>query len=199
MYQHNDGISLLDTELPDGLHKSSGWIDCPPDVTDDQGNCLVITYLRFAEGQYWGRRIYFPANDGNAIYVNNCSIGVWQGWERIPTDVPPQEFDLPLASGFTALSGGTKYCKTQENIVIVNIRCKANSSLTPSGNTITIGNLPSGFRPSGFVSAGAVFDTDDLGGKYAGGITVNQNGQVNANQQNNSWQFCYATIIFVAT
>lgn len=131
--------------------------------------------------------------------IGEGSVPDFSEFHDIATKKTPQEYNLPLADGFTALSGGTKYCKTQENIVIVNIRCKANSSLSPSGNTITIGNLPSSFRPSGFVSTGAVFDANDLGGKYVGGITVTQDGKVNANQQNNSWQFCYATIIFVAT
>lgn len=166
---------------------------------DDSGSfCLLIEKTGSWAGN--GVKQTYTNYDSGIIYTRvSPTKDVWNPWKPLATATKPQEFDLPLASGFTALSGGTKYCKTQENIVIVNIRCKANSSLTPSGDTITIGNLPSGFRPSGFVSAGAVFDTDDLGGKYAGGITVNQNGQVNANQQNNRWQFCYATIIFVAT
>ncbi len=138
----SSNTSLLDTSLSDGVNICSNWADCPPDVTDDQGNCLVITYLRFAEGQYWGRRIYFPANDGNAIYVNNCSIGVWQGWERITTDVPPQEFDLPLAEGW---NGWVKYSKDQFGRVLV-YGLVAKSTALLSGDVI--GTFPEGFRPS---------------------------------------------------
>ena len=173
MYQHNDGISLLDTELPDGLHKSSGWIDCPPDVTDDQGNCLVITYLRFAEGQYWGRRIYFPANDGNAIYVNNCSIGVWQGWERIPTDVPPQVFDLPLSDGWTA-HRASEYFKTQENIVTVYFQVHTSS---PQGGEIILATLPEGFRPPNTIGGSGYCGI--TGEKYApADVKVYPNGDI---------------------
>ena len=126
LYHHNNSMSILDLSLPDGLHKCNDWEDGPAGPLDTQGNCLVITYLHYADlGQYWGRRIYFPANDGNAIYVNNCSIGVWQGWERIPTDVPPQEFDLPLAEGW---SGTAKYFKTQENICVLSLSVTKNDA-----------------------------------------------------------------------
>ena len=177
MYHHNEGISLLDTELPDGLHKSSGWVDCPPDVTDDQGNCLVITYLRFAEGQYWGRRIYFPANDGNAIYVNNCSIGVWQGWERITTDAPPQEFDLPLAEGLEPIEP-CRYSKDQFGLVLVNIYCNPTTGSVSIGEnqSLSIGTLPEGFRPAHYTSNACEVIVGQS--RYIGTFDINEYGAI---------------------
>lgn len=190
MYHHNDGISLLDTELPDGLHKSSGWVDCPPDVTDDQGNCLVITYLRFAEGQYWGSRIYFPANDGNAIYVNNCSIGVWQGWERITTDAPPQEFDLPLAEGWTGLA---KYYKTQENICFIELDILKNATIQ---NGEVLATLPEGFRPSYLRMQPAIVYSPH--GSTAIGVSPTGSVLFGDMSGSPSARNIYATLVFVA-
>lgn len=140
-------MSLLDTSLSDGLHWCNNWDDIPPDQIDTQGNCLSITYLRYADlGQYWGRRIYFPANDVNAIYVNVCSVGAWQGWERITTDAPPQEFDIPLAEGWLPIDAryAAVYWKTQESIVNISLGLKSDHTVT-NGETIAI--LPSGFSP----------------------------------------------------
>ena len=159
-------MSLLDTYLPDGLHMCNNWDDVPAGQIDSQGNCLSITYLHYADlGQYWGRRIYFPANDGNAIYVNVCSAGVWQGWERIGTATPPQEFSLPLAAGIDAY-GKSTYCKTQEGICFVNIA--AHSSSDGIMDQSIIATLPAGFRPDmvtyaaghGFTNAGTRIPLD---------------------------------------
>lgn len=164
-------MSLLDTSLPDGLHMCNNWDDVPPDQIDTQGNCLSITYLRYADlGQYWGRRIYFPANDGNAIYVNVCSVGAWQGWERIATATKPQEFDLPLADGITALQPCTYY-KNQFGEVTLG---GCTSGLVSDG--VTIATLPTGFRPNHPVERPATFTSN--GNRYAGSVFIDTAGIV---------------------
>lgn len=167
-------MSILDLSLPDGLHKCNDWEDGPAGPLDTQGNCLVITYLHYADlGQYWGRRIYFPANDGNAIYVNNCSIGAWQGWERIPTDVPPQVFDLPLADGWTK-HRASEYFKTQENIVTVYFQVHTSS---PQGGEVTLATLPEGFRPQNTIGGSGYCGIS--GEKYApADVKVYPNGNI---------------------
>lgn len=161
----------MDLSLPDGLHKCNDWEDGPAGPLDTQGNCLVITYLYYADlGQYWGRRIYFPANDGNAIYVNNCSIGVWQGWERITTDMPPQEFSLPLADGITALQPCT-YWKNQFGEVTIG-GCAANGI----SDNITIATLPTGFRPAKAVERPATLSGG--GERYAGSVLIGTDGAI---------------------
>ena len=118
----------------------NNWDDVPPDQIDTQGNCLSITYLHYADlGQYWGRRIYFPANDGNAIYVNVCSVGAWQGWERIATATKPREFDLPLAEG---IGNSVAYSKDQFG------RVQLRGWITGATANSVIATLPEGFRPA---------------------------------------------------
>ena len=166
----------MDLSLPDGLHKCNDWEDGPAGPLDTQGNCLVITYLYYADlGQYWGRRIYFPANDGNAIYVNNCSIGVWQGWERITTDAPPQKFDLPLAEGLEPIEP-CRYSKDQFGRVLVNIDCKPTTGSVSIGEnqSLSIGTLPEGFRPAHYTSNACEVIVGQS--RYIGTFDINEYG-----------------------
>ena len=60
----------------------------------------------------------------------------------IATSDPPQEFDLPLAEGWTGLA---KYYKTQENICFIELDILKNATIQ---NGEVLATLPEGFRPS---------------------------------------------------
>ncbi len=62
----------------------------------------------------------------------------------IATATPPQEFDLPLADGWTSQQPST-YFKTQEGIVVARIAIKSTAEYTSGSRLFT---LPEGFRPS---------------------------------------------------
>lgn len=143
---HGDtNVSLLDHSLSDGLHVCSNWADCPPGLTDSQGTCLVITYLHYEDlGQYWGRRIYFPTNN-KTVYINNCEVSKWNGWEPIATDVPPQEFELSLINGWNAAT--FRYSKMQNGLVIINATDITKGSGETGVGMFVIGTIPEGFRP----------------------------------------------------
>ena len=70
----------------------------------------------------------------------------WLGWIPIATATPPQEFDLPLAEGFT---GYAKYSKDQFGRVLVMLQDIARSDgAALAVNEITvISTIPAGFRP----------------------------------------------------
>ena len=176
MYRHDNSMSLLDTFLSDGLHMCNNWDDIPPDQIDSQGNCLSITYLHYVDlGQYWGRRIYFPANDGNAIYVNVCSAGVWQGWELVAPATKPQEFNLPLAEGWSAMpSCKASYFKTQESVVCVTLNVVPDHAIA-SQETICI--LPASFRPAHLIKVPVVAIMQD-GTNDVGYCDIDLNGIV---------------------
>ena len=76
----------------------------------------------------------------------------------LSTATPPQEFDLPLASGF---SGTAKYSKDQFGKVLLTIDITGSYS-----NATVIGTLPAGFRPSETVTVlariGGGFSTIDI-------------------------------------
>lgn len=186
----------------------NNWDDVPPDQIDTQGNCLSITYLRYADlGQYWGRRIYFPANDGNAIYVNVCSVGAWQGWERITTDVPPQKFSLPLADGWIRVNAA-EYWKTQEGVVIVTFRVAPENGAAIDTSPHTIAMLPEGFRPNGYMPHIAVSTMNPGTEIYDASAWVDNTGAIKARTRTSipqsggssptNWAGFAGTFVFVA-
>lgn len=61
---------------------------------------------------------------------------------EIATTTPPQEYDLPLADGWTK-SRHCKYCQTQENLCLVN--CSINGPAVIG--SFCVATLPVGFRP----------------------------------------------------
>ena len=59
---------------------------------------------------------------------------------------PPQVFDVPLADGFSPqTTHSCYYCKTQENIVLLNV---ASIGDVQANIDVVIGTLPAGFRPA---------------------------------------------------
>ena len=81
-------------------------------------------------------------------YTNASSSAgsVWTGWLPLATAMKPQEFDLPLASGFSNGGGGNSvYWKDQFNQVHFLVSVTNQNSLS-SGDVIA--TLPAGFRPS---------------------------------------------------
>lgn len=93
----------------------------------------------------------------------------WSEWGQISLATPPQEYDLPLADGWTAWKPSL-YWKTQDNVVTLMIGVRA-SVAHDSG--ATIGTLPEGFRPSFDKEVSATI------GKYTIGTAhVNSSGLV---------------------
>ena len=165
----SNSTSLLDTSLSEGIHICSNWTDCPPGLTDAQGTCISTTFLRFADPvKYWGYRIYLPIND-QKIYINRCANSVWDGWEAIATATPPQEFDLPLAEGLSAVSSA--YWKDQFGVVTGHFNVLASSPQT--GSSPVIATLPEGFRPSRQANATAVVSSGE-----SLGLLVRQTGEI---------------------
>lgn len=83
------------------------------------------------------------------IATRGVTDGNWldDDWLYFSTATPPQEFDLPLASGFTNADVGIKsrYSKDQMGQVFVDLAVSGSIN----ANTITtIATLPEGFRPS---------------------------------------------------
>lgn len=61
----------------------------------------------------------------SAIYHQAQAFDAWGPWVPIATATPPQEFDLPLAEGW---SGTAKYFKTQENICVLSLSVTKNDA-----------------------------------------------------------------------
>ena len=78
------------------------------------------------------------------IATRGVTDGNWldDDWLYFSTATPPQEFDLPLAEGWTGLA---KYYKTQENICFIELDILKNATIQ---NGEVLATLPEGFRPS---------------------------------------------------
>lgn len=113
----------------------------------------------------------------------------WQPWVPIVTATPPQEYDLPLADGLSAVNPCT-YRKNQFGEVSVG---GAASGTIEVGTTIA--TLPSGFRPTKTVERPAVYSVN--GAWAAGTIVVTTDGIVRAYGQTSATSVAFA-VDFVA-
>lgn len=146
----------------------------------------------------------FPGNDRallifteDVMHRASTGSGKWDGpWRKVADCIAPETHQLPLADGWTPLTDDCTYCKTQENIVTVNIR--AQHSTTISGiSRETVATLPTGFRPTGWISSACALDSGDSGGAMNGGVHVDANGSVIINGFD-SYRVVYAQISFLA-
>ena len=111
-------------------------------------------------------------------------------WTYIPITTPPQEYNLPLASGWT---GTAKYFKTQESVCVISLDISKNAELTTGES---VGIVPVGFRPSyvkmspasTFAPSGAT----TIGVSTDGSILL---GDVSGQEQARN---IYATIVYIA-
>ena len=139
----SNNTSLQDALLSDGIHICSNWADCSSGLADENGICMVSTFINWVEsGKYWGYRIYLPIND-QGIYINRCANSVWQGWESLATATSPQVRNLTLQSGFSA-NGDCTFFVTQKSTV----HLAGGVSGTMNANQDTqIGTLPANACP----------------------------------------------------
>lgn len=119
--------------------KTAGWL---PESSGFLRIHKVNNYYAMAEYQ-----VVWPNAELWRGYYNAGDDGLkWSGWQPIATATPPQEYGLPLASGFSNGGGGNSvYWKDQFNQVHFLVSVTNQNSLS-SGDVIA--TLPAGFRPS---------------------------------------------------
>ena len=142
----------------------------PPGYTENSCDFFLIAICEAAQlyvRQYafdvrstaiWTRRAY---DDSGVIH--------WQDWKQIVLATPPQEFDLPLAEGVSAVSSA--YWKDQFGVVTGHFNVLVSSSQT--GSSPVIATLPEGFRPSRQANATAVVSSGE-----SLGLLVRQTGEI---------------------
>lgn len=108
-----------------------------------------------------GSRIQLVTNRAD---VNSCFIQLLKRVDgefillgEFPLATPPQEFNLPLAEGVSAVSSA--YWKDQFGVVTGHFNVLASSSQT--GSSTVIATLPEGFRPSRQANATAVVSSGE--------------------------------------
>ena len=129
---------------------------------------LYLPYFAATEG--WAAQIAVGAVENSGLCWRKARGPEWQPWEFAATTTPPQEYDLPLAEGITALQPCTYY-KNQFSEVTLG-GCTSGSV----SDGATIATLPEGFRPDHPVERPATFTAN--GNRYAGSVFIAANGIV---------------------
>lgn len=117
----------------------------------------------------------------------------WLAWNQISTATPPQEFDLPLAEGFSKHYCAS-YCKTQDGMVTVSLWIVGSGAANVE---TTIATLPEGFRPTELFRAEGIVDNGTIPSQNQCGITVNEYGQI-AVQAKSAWGYVSSIFTFRA-
>lgn len=190
------GIAESDADLNDlkqigttAIHGTSKNV--PPDVRPESWGLLTVNanskYGQVGCTQHLSIMVsegYIPQ-----AYERNWNGLNWSNWARIATATSPQEFDIPLAEGLSAVNPCT-YRKNQFGEV---------SFGGAASGTIEVGTaiatLPSGVRPIKTVERPAVYSVD---GAWTGGtVVITTDGIVRAYGQTSATSVAFA-VDFVA-
>lgn len=140
--------------------------------------------------------IIYIVHAGKDVWLQHRDQNGWKDWVQLAKCETPEVHELPLADGWTPLADDCTYCKTQENIVTVNIRAQHITTISEISRE-TVATLPTGFRPTGWISSACALDSGDSGGAMNGGVHVDANGSVIINGFD-SYRVVYAQISFLA-
>lgn len=121
------------------------------------GTADIATSLDIFAGQIGIRLIPTNAVGNNISKCAKLRDGNSGSMYDIATATPPQEFDLPLAEGVSAVSSA--YWKDQFGVVTGHFNVLVSSSQT--GSSPVIATLPEGFRPSRQANATAVVSSGE--------------------------------------
>ncbi|MBM6725251.1 pyocin knob domain-containing protein [Pseudoflavonifractor phocaeensis] len=155
-----------------------GPYDDPNTITISGFYRLNGTKTNVPNGCEWGNMIVAGDNNTVTQYISDHlntqflkrtarnSLSVWSEWLPIAIATPPREFNLPLASGWSAKPGGlATYFRTQENLVCLNMNIVSSS---PISRGDLVATLPEGYRPSKQIKVPVVYtvagqDVSDIG------------------------------------
>lgn len=135
-------------------------------LTSAQQGIVLCTAGNAAEN--WCTLLYI-AHAQSEMFIQS-RVGEWNKWIPFSLATPPQEYDLPLAEGITALQPCTYY-KNQFSEVTLG-GCTSGSV----SDGATIATLPEGFRPDHPIERPATFTAS--GNRYAGSVFIAANGIV---------------------
>ena len=167
-------VNILDWAV---TRKRSGAFTSQPGCTGVPNSSLWYAgnlFVNIAESAW---SIILIEASSMVAWYNATESGVWKGWQPLATATPPQEFDLPLAEGLTALHPST-YRKDQFSVVTVGGAISGDMIIGKG-----IATLPAGFRPSEVIERDATFISSK--GRIAGSIQVNLSGEITLNTDTN--------------
>lgn len=142
------------------------------------------------------KQTYTPWNQ-NVTYTRILSgdtAAPWSQWVQLVTATSPRVYDLPVAEGLGGWGYGSKYFKTQENVVTLNVNVSVLNGTTVTGLT-SIGRLPVGFRPLNSIIVPTFCNSGSGGG--TGFMTCDGAGAVSIYSAVN-WYSAHASLTFLA-
>ena len=111
----------------------------------------------------------FPAQMWIGHYSRDAG---WNGWFKNAIAMPPKEFNLPMTDGW---GGNSRYSKTQESVVLVNLYAELGDSGLCTDGTV-IATLPAGYRP--VAERAFAVSTQDSSGRGVAIIIIPPSGSV---------------------
>lgn len=125
------------------------------------GHWRILYIPYFASDEGWSVQVAVGAVANSGLCWRKASGTVWGSWESAATATPPQEFDLPLAAGWSNYGVAvSRYRKNQFREVSVAIDITNTGAIT-SGSTVA--TLPVGFRPTNPFDVPAIISNDPKG------------------------------------
>lgn len=118
----------------------------------------------------------------------------WSQWVQLVTATSPRVYDLPVAEGLGGWGYGSKYFKTQENVVTLNVNVSILDGVPVTGDT-PIGTLPVGFRPLSSIIVPTFCNSGSGGG--TGFMICDGAGAVSIHSAVN-WSIAHASLTFLA-
>lgn len=169
---HGDARGLVCT-VPAAAGPEIASINAPPGV--EWGTCLSLQV---------GDIRTLMLIDTSGLWIQYGTTSGWTAWVKNATATPPQDFDLPLAEGISAVNPCT-YRKNQFSEVSV-----GGSVSGPIEAGTAIATLPSGFRPTNNVERPAVYSVN---GAWTGGtVAITTDGIVRAYGQASATSVVFA-------
>ena len=126
----------------------------PTNAPSSVGGWHAVEVNYYQENYYLKAYVFESQKEYSCVRLYSAD---WKEWVQIPACTPPQEFDLPLAEGVSAVSSA--YWKDQFGVVTGHFNVLASSSQT--GSSPVIATLPEGFRPSRQANATAVVSSGE--------------------------------------
>lgn len=153
-------------------------------------HCILLASNFSDLGCEFGELIVTSPRLPGAVWVGQIWDYEFKAWYKVATATPPQEYDLPLAEGW---SGTAKYYKTQVDVCVVFLDI-SKASVIATGEHIA--TMPMGYRPSYTkMSPASIFapsGSTTIGVSTDGSILL---GDVFGQEQARN---VYATIAFIA-
>lgn len=165
------------TNAPSG---TKGWHAIEVDYSE--GNYYLKAYVFGTQREYSCRRRY--SED-------------WSEWTPTATATKPQEFNLPLAEGFTNGGNASTYWKDQFGVVHVEFCVQKSGSTYETADVFA--TLPAGFRPKRRVHVGGIGDGITAGtGIIAMEVYIEPNGSMYLYHANSNIQWVVGEMSFLA-